>query len=341
MTTVNFAAIGFAHNHIFGITKRLIEAGANLVAYYDEDDSRIAEFLERFPNTPRAESVQAILDDETIQVVATAARPDKRAKLGIKTMQHSKDFISAKPSFTNIEDLAEARRVQAETGQIYSVFYGERLDNPSTVKAGELVKSGAIGQVVQTVGFGPHRLLNHGFRPDWTFDRQYFGGVINDLASHQIDQFLYFTDSTSAEVVSAHVGNFRHQQYPEIHDFGDVVVRSPSAVGYVRVDWLTPQGLDTWGDVRLFIQGTAGYIELRKNTDITGREGNNHLFLVNEEEMQHIDCRDVHLPFGEQFLHDVLHRTETAMPQAHCFLASELALQAELQAVELQSLAMG
>lgn len=335
--TINFAAIGFAHNHIFNQTTTLLNAGANLVCFYDDNPERIEEFLSRYPDTPKAESIQAILDDESIHVVATGARPDERAKLGIRVMQHGKDFISAKPSFTTMEDLEEARRVQAETGQIYSVFYAERFDNPSTVKAGELVHSGAIGQVVQTVGFGPHRLLNHGYRPDWTFDKQYFGGVINDLASHQMDQFLYFTGSTSAEIVSSHVANFRHQQYPKMHDFGDVMVRSDCAVGYVRVDWMTPKGLDIWGDVRLFILGTAGYIELRKNTDIAGREGKNHLFLVTEEDMQHIDCENVHLPFGEQFIQDVLNRTETAMPQAHCFLASELALRAELEAFELNS----
>jgi predicted dehydrogenase len=215
------------------------------------------------------------------------------------------------------------------------VYYGEHFQNRATVKAGELVHAGAIGQVVQTVGFGPHRLLGHVKRPDWTFDKQYFGGIIKDLASHQMEQFLYITGSTSAEVVAAHVGNFKFNQYPKMHDFGDVIVRSPSATGYVRVDWLTPDGLDTWGDVRLFILGTEGYIELRKNTDIAGRKGANHLFLVNGEGMNYVECEDVHLPFGEQFVQDVLNRTETAMPQAHCFLASELALQAELKAFEL------
>ena len=333
--TINFAVIGLEHYHVMIQTDALLRAGANLVCFYDENPKQIEDFLTRYPDTPLAESIQSILDDETVQVVATGARPDERAKLGISVMQHAKDFISSKPSFTNMQDLEEARRVQSETGQIYTVFYAERFDNPATVKAGELVHSGAIGQVVQTVGFGPHRLLGRGYRPEWSFDKQYFGGVINDLASHQMDQFLFFTGSTSAEVVSSHVGNFRHHQFPNMHDFGDVMVRSDKAVGYVRVDWMTPQGLNSWGDVRLFILGTAGYIELRKNIDITGREGTNHLFMVNEEAMQYIACEDVHLPFAEQFIHDVLNRTETAIPQAHCFLASELALRAELQAAEL------
>ena len=331
--TIRFSAIGFAHNHIFGMTDTLLDAGAEFVSFFDTE--RTEEFQERYPQATLAESIEAILEDESIDVVISADVPNKRAPLGIRVMQHGKDYMADKPAFSSFEQLEEARKVQAETGQIFSVYYGERFSNAATVKAGELVHSGAIGQVIQTVGFGPHRLLGHTIRPDWTFDKQYFGGVINDLASHQMDQFLYFTGSTSAEVVAAHVGNFKHTQFPKIHDFGDITVRSDHATGYVRVDWLTPEGLNTWGDGRLFILGTEGYIELRKYADITGREGGNHLFLVDASGMNYINCNEMELPYGRQFIADVQNRTETAMTQAHCFLASELALKAEQIAFEL------
>ena len=336
--TIRFAAIGFAHPHIYGICEALLNAGAELVSFYDTEPERIATFSERYPQAQQAESIEAILEDERIQVVASASIPNERAPLGVQVMQHGKDFLAAKPAFSSMEQLEDARRIQAETGRIYSVYFGERFHNHATIKAGELVHAGAIGQIVQTVGFGPHRLLGHTPRPDWTFDRSYFGGIINDLASHQMDQFLYFTGSTTAEVVAANIGNFKHTQFPRMHDFGDVMVRSPHATGYVRVDWMTPPGLDTWGDVRLFILGTEGYMELRKNTDIAGRTGGSHLFMVDGKGMHYVECADVELPFGRQFLADVRDRTETAMPQAHCFLASELALQAELKAYELTDL---
>jgi predicted dehydrogenase len=212
------------------------------------------------------------------------------------------------------------------------VCFSERVLQAATVKAGELVKAGAIGRVFQTVGLGPHRIGVPTSRPDWFYHKQYFGGIINDIASHQADQFLYFTGSTEAEVVTSQVGNLAHPQWPEFEDFGDMVLRSPQGTGYVRVDWFTPDGLNTWGDVRLFIEGTEGFIELRKNTDIGGRDGGNHLFLVNNKKTEYIPCDHVHVPFGQHFLDDVLNRTETAMPQAHAFLASELALLAQKQA---------
>ena len=333
--SIRIAAIGLSHNHIYNQVKALLDAGAELVSFYGAEPERVAAFASQYPQAKQARDIDEILEDNTIHLVASATIPDERAPLGIRVMQHGKDYSCAKPGFVSLEQLKQARRIQAETGRIFAVHYGERFDNMATVKAGELVHSGAIGRVAQTIGFGPHRLLGHVERPDWTFDKRRFGGIINDLASHQMDQFLYFTGSKSAEVVSAQTGNFRHRQFPAIEDYGDVVVRSEVATGFVRVDWMTPGGLETWGDVRLFLLGTEGYIELRKNCDLAGRPGNNHLFIVDQKETRYIDCSDVPLPYGKQLISDVLNRTETAMGQEHCFLASELALRAQAMAVNL------
>jgi predicted dehydrogenase len=211
-------------------------------------------------------------------------------------------------------------------------MYSERFENRATVKAGELVKAGAIGRVIQTVGLGPHR-TNPKTRPAWFFERERYGGILCDIASHQFDQFLYFTGSTQAEVVASQVGNTNHPQYPGLEDFGDATVRGDRGTGYVRVDWFTPDGLATWGDGRLTILGTNGFIEIRKNIDLGGaRTGGSHLFLVDGKETRYVDCKDVVLPYGGQLVDDVLNRTETAMTQAHCFLATEVALQAQARA---------
>jgi predicted dehydrogenase len=251
--------------------------------------------------------------------------------IGIAAMRHGKDYLSDKPGFTTLAQLDEARRVQEKTGRIYAVFYGERFENKATVRAGELVRAGAIGRPLQTIGMGPHR-LRAATRPEWFFDRARFGGIINDIASHQMDQFLFFTNSTSAQVMAAQVGNLAHPQWPAFEDFGDVLLRGDGGTGYVRVDWFTPDGLDTWGDTRLTVLGTDGYIEVRKNCDIAGRPGPNHLFLVDGRETRYIDSSDVELPYGRLFLDDIRNRTEAAMTQAHSFLASELALRAQTQA---------
>jgi len=333
-STIRCAAIGLNHGHIYGQVNLLLRAGAELVSFFATEPELIAQFAQTYPQARLASSAQEILEDDSIHLIASAAIANERAPLGIAAMRHGKDFMSDKPGFTTLEQLAEARRVQAETRRIYSICYSERFESPATVKAGELVQSGAIGRVVQTIGLGPHRvgLPN---RPDWFFRRAQYGGILTDIGSHQVDQFLFFTNSRTADVVAAQVANYHHPDYPELEDFGDLVLRGDGGTGYIRVDWLTPRGLATWGDGRLTILGTDGYIELRKYIDIAGRPGGNHLFLVEQKQTHYIDCGDVALPYGAQLVSDVLNRTETAMTQEHCFLASELALQAEAQARRL------
>ena len=90
----------------------------------------------------------------------------ERAPLGVRVMRHGKDFMVDKPGVTSLAQLEEARRAQRETKRIYSIMYSERFENPATVKAGELVKAGAIGKVIQTIGLGPHR-INPSTRPAW------------------------------------------------------------------------------------------------------------------------------------------------------------------------------
>jgi predicted dehydrogenase len=319
------------HGHIYGQTEAVIRGGGELVSFYAKEPDLAEAYAKRFPQARLVKDEREILEDTKVQLVVSAAIANERAPLGVRVMRHGKDYMSDKPGITTVEQLAEVRKVQAETGRIYSICYSERLENRATVKAGELVKAGAIGKVVQTVGLGPHR-TNLKTRPGWFFVKEQYGGILCDIASHQFDQFLYFTGSTRAEVLASQVANVKHPQYPGLEDFGDATVRGDGGAGYIRVDWFTPDGLKTWGDGRLTILGTEGFIEVRKNIDIGGREGGSHLFLVDQKETRYVDCSGQELPYGRLLVDDVLNRSQTAMPQAHCFLAMELAIRAEAQA---------
>ncbi len=276
-----------------------------------------------------------VLEDPTIKLVLSSITPVDRASLGIRVMQHGKDYMVDKPGITSLEQLADVKKVQKETKRIYSISFSERFENKATEKASQLVKTGVIGQVIQTIGLGPHR-ISIPSRPSWFFNTKNYGGVITDIASHQFDQFLHFTNSSQAQIVASQVANYKYPQYPHFEDFGDVMVRGNGGSGYIRVDWFTPDGLNTWGDGRLTILGTEGYMEIRKNTDIASEHGlGSHLYLVNNKETLYVDCKNVELTHGELLVNDVLNRTETSMSQAHCFLATELALIAQKQAVKL------
>ncbi|TCL68194.1 Gfo/Idh/MocA family oxidoreductase [Rhizobium sp. BK251] len=331
MTALRFAAIGINHDHIYGQVNVMLRAGAELVAFYAAEDDLAATFSQRFPQAERVGDRRRILEDRSIGLVLSAAVSSERAGIAIDAMHHGKDVMLDKPGMTTLDQLAEVRRVQAETGRIVSILYSEHFETASTVKAGELVQAGAIGQVIHTTGLGPHRLRKP-TRPDWFFDRKRYGGILADIASHQCEQFLFFTGSLEAEVLSATVANRANPETPGLQDYGDIHLRTPQATGYIRVDWFTPDGLPTWGDGRLFIVGTEGTIELRKYLDVAGRPGGDHLFLVDRKGTQHIDCSGVELPYGRQLAADIRDRTETAMSQEHCFKAMELALKAQLQA---------
>lgn len=329
-----FAAIGLNHNHIYGQTDAMLDAGCRLKAFHAIEDDLARAYGERYPQAVRVTDERAIMEDPEILLVVGAGIASERAPMAVRAMRHGKDVMLDKPGATSLAQLDELRRVQAETGRIYSILYSEHYRQRATTEAGRLVQAGAIGRVIQTIGLGPHR-LGTSPRPDWFFDRDRYGGILTDIGSHQVEQFLWFTGSTAAEVVTSQVGNFANPQTPGLEDFGDMLLRSPSATGYIRVDWFTPAGLGTWGDGRTTLLGTEGYIELRKYIDIAGRPGTDHLFLVDRQGTRHLDCSAVALPYGPALRDDVLNRTETAMPQAHCFLAMELALHAQRQAVRI------
>lgn len=333
---IRFSVIGLNHGHIYGMVNSLLAGGGTLVAVYAKEPELLQRFAKQYPDAKIAKSEEEIIEDNSIQLVASAGIPVERAPLGIRVMESGKDYMADKPGIVTFEQFEEVKRVQAATNRIYSIKYSERLGNPASVMAGELIQSGAIGKVVQLIGLGPHRMRPES-RPDWFFEPEKAGGILCDIGSHQCDQFLFYTNSKEAEVSFAQTGNFNIPDYPDYQDFGDMSVRSKHATGYIRIDWFTPEGLGTWGDGRTFILGTEGYIEMRKYIDIAGRQGGNHLFLVNQKETKYYDCSNVHMPYGEQLVSDVANRTETAMPQDHCFLATELALTGQKMAFKLNS----
>lgn len=328
---VPFAVIGMDHAHIYGMTDALIRGGGVLTAFYSAVPAQIETFRKRYPGVPLARSEDEIIDNCAIKLVASAAVPNLRAPLGIRVMRAGKDYLSDKAAVVTLKQLADVRRTIKETGRKFAIMYSERLEVPSAVMAGQLVHEGAIGRVVQTINIAPHRLNAPG-RPDWFWDRTRNGGILTDIGSHQADQFLYLTGSKRAHVVASQTGNFGTPDRPGFDDFGDMMLSGDGGTGYVRVDWFTPDGLPTWGDGRLFILGTEGYIELRKYVDVAGRPGANHLFIADRKGTRYIDCSKVPLPFGPQFVNDIVERTSVAQDQDGALLAAELVLTAQAKA---------
>ncbi len=333
-----FAVAALDHGHIYGQTNGLLEAGGELRWVYDPDPKKVEAFREAYPQAEPVDSLERILEDDAIKMVASAAIPSDRGPLGIQVMNAGKDYFTDKTPFTSLDQLADAKEAVKRTGQKYMVYYSERLHVECAVHAGDLIHAGAIGRVLQVIGLGPHR-LSADKRPDWFFKKAQYGGILTDIGSHQIEQFLYYTGSTDAEVTHAAVANYNNKEaYPELEDFGEAnLVGNTGATNYFRVDWFTPDALPTWGDGRTMILGTKGYIECRKYIDAGSSGTQDVLILVNDEkEERHELHGQVGFPFFGQMILDCLNRTENAMTQEHTFKAAELCLIAQEKARKIE-----
>ena len=330
-----FAAAHLDHGHINGQCNGLIEAGGTLKWVHEPDPKKLEAFLKNYPGTKVAASLDEILADPEVKLVTTAPIPKFRGPMGCKVMQAGKDYFTDKPPFTTLDQLAEAKKVAAETGKKFMVYYSERLHVESAMFATDLVQQGAIGRVLQVIGLGPHREGTG--RPDWFYDHDSYGGILCDIGSHQFEQFLTFTGATDATIQHAAVANYAHPDKPGLEDFGEAnLLGNNGATNYVRVDWFTPKGLSTWGDGRTIILGEKGYIELRKYVDVGRDKKGDNVYIVDQqgERYLNVDGQVGFRFFGELIL-DCLNRTEKAMTQAHAFKAAELCLKAQAAAKKI------
>jgi predicted dehydrogenase len=325
-----FAAAHMDHGHITGMCNALSEAGGTLKWVYEPDGRKRETLLRRHPKAKEARSLEEILGDAEVKLVAAAAVTVERAAIGCRVMEAGKDYFTDKAPLTTLAQLEQVKAVVARTGRKYMCYFSERLHVESAMYAADLVSGGAIGRVVQVIGLGPHR-LNKSTRPAWFFERAKFGGILCDLGSHQFEQFLTYAGATDATVAHATIGNFANPDKPEFEDFGEAsLVGNNGAVNQVRVDWLTPGGLGTWGDGRTFILGTKGYIELRKYIDVGREKKGDQLYLVDERGEYRLEVTGkIGFRFFGELILDCLNRTEKSMTQAHAFKAAELCIRAQ------------
>jgi len=341
---IRFGICGMSHDHIYGMIDAIKRGGGELIAAWGAEPDKLARFAKRYPQVKMVMQPDEILDDASLALVLSSQIASERAGIGVRAMRRGKDFLADKPGVTTLEDLRRIREAIAATGRIYGIMYSERLEVAAAVHAGELIKQGAIGKVIQTINIAPHQIDQGAAggdaggrepRPAWFWNERQYGGILCDIGSHQIDQFLFYTGSTSAEVIAAQVANVRHPNRPDFQDFGDMMLRGDQGFGYVRLDWFTPDGLGTWGDGRLFILGTEGYMEVRKYTNIAVSKQGNNLYVVDAKRARYIDCSRGPLPFGPQFVADLVERTQRAQNQAQCLLAAELAIRAQQNATRV------
>lgn len=326
----DFAVMGLAHVHIYEMCRGLIKAGATLKYVYDLDETLIMQFLNIFPEVIVCRNKEKILSDSSIKLVASAAIPSQRADIAIECMKADKDFFVDKAPFINLNQLEIVRKTIDKTERKYFVFYSESIANEATIFARALIKRGVIGDVFNIEGMAPH-LLKAIERPEWFFNKKYTGGIIIDLGSHQIHQFLLLCSASGATVNYAGVSNRNNRNRISFEDFGNFNLTADNGItGYFRLDWCLPNGLSTWGDLRIIIEGSKGYIELRKNCNIGCDNNPNHIFVVTDDGQFHDNVSGkVAITFFDDLIYDCIFRTETVMGYSNQLKTMELAIKAQ------------
>lgn len=325
-----FSCIGLAHSHIYGMTNSLIKAGAELKWVYDDNADLLQAYSEKYPQAKAASSIEEVLEDSEVDLIVSADIPSRRAGLAIRSMEAGHHFFVDKAPAITLDQCTEVQKAREKTGMKYFVYYSELIENDATIFAKQLVERGVIGRIYHLDIFAPHR-LNPESRPDWFWKRADTGGIITDIGSHQIEQFLEFAGSTKAKITSARVANYFHPQYPEFDDFGDFMIESDNGItGYMRVDWMSPAGIKTFGDLRLTILGEKGFIEIRKNCDLGHSSANNNVTVAIDDGVfsQSVSGK-IDKPYFKRLINDCINGTDTAMSPELIRSAMELTVTAQ------------
>ena len=324
--TCRFAVIGVDHPHAIVLTAGLVEAGADCIGWVDSSGEDGAAFAALFPDLT-ATTLEAALAARP-DLVVIAAVPQDRARVAIAAMHAGADVLVAKPGVTDLGQLAEVESAAAATARRWWVGFTEHFASRAMMRADAVIASGRIGTVRHVLGIGPHR--RGPGRPDWFSDPARSGSMIADLASHQIHHACRLLGTTDLTVLAARTTASADGSHPPV--LGEVLLEGGGGSAYVRVDWLTPDGLPAWGDVRLMITGDSGTVEVRSNCDPGGRPGSDHVIVVDAGGVEHVDCASDPLTWAETVIGDVHRGSEGLISTAHSLDVTRLALGAAAMA---------
>jgi predicted dehydrogenase len=327
---IRVGVIGLDHVHGLVLAVRLWQAGATIAAFHAQGGRDVTAMRLLGPRA-RSASIDANIEDPTIDLIVTAAIPRDRGDIACRALAAGKHVVADKPGVTTLAGLDELRTTVAETGKRWWVMFGERFENRAVAEACARARLGDVGQVVSILGLGPHRMGADG-RPDWFWDPDATGGILVDIGSHQADQFLTATGSGTAEVLWSAVGNVASPRHPAMQDVGQMVISGGGVLGTHRVDYLSPSGLKTWGDGRLMIVGTEGTIEVRTNVDVAGRKGKEHLIVVDTKGTRRLDAKAIKVDWARRCVADVVDGSDTFVSQDHVHAVCDLTLRAQAAA---------
>ncbi|MAG17802.1 MAG: hypothetical protein CMJ21_06995 [Phycisphaerae bacterium] len=315
------AVAGAAHGHVLTFAKEAAQVdGAGLVGLYDAN-AGVRQTAAQSLNVPEYDDLDALLACDPA-LVLIGAIPLQRVDLAIRAIEAGAAVLIDKPLAVTDADLDRVIAAQQKTGKTVMVFFPYR-GAPEVLAAKQAIEQGRIGKLVRVFSCGPHKLNAPG-RPAWHWTASDNGGALIDIGSHHVDICCWFANQ-SPQWISAQHGNFSQPDHNEFQDFAHGMMRFESGtLAYFEVDWLNPASMKYFGDTRLWLQGTAGKIEIRIGDEVSA------CIWTHEETQRPLDIGA--LPDATQWstsqCEDLIHRRPTAISQDDVWRASRVSLRA-------------
>jgi len=137
------------------------------------------------------ESLDAVLADETIDVVLVVTPNDVHKEISIKALQAGKHVICEKPVTLTSADLRDIVEAAKQAERVFTVHQNRRWDEDFLIVK-HIAQTKRIGEIFRVES----RVQGaNGIPGDWRQLKAYGGGMLFDWGVHLLDQLLLLTDS--------------------------------------------------------------------------------------------------------------------------------------------------
>ena len=252
---IDIALIGAAHPHVEYVLAEVASRNdVRIVAVADHDPERQAS-LEMRTGAPGYADPLALLDVHTIQAAAVVTEFGLRAPIVAELLRRNIFTIVDKPMAVTPCQLAEIE--QALAGRELLTLLLEKRFYSVTRALRAILDAGELGEVVSISATGPHKLIP-AIRPAWMFDPSLYGGILADLAVHDIDLALLLTGATSG-TISGWISPTPAVGTAAFPAFGRAVLTCDGGPQCsIEVDWVQPGASSRHGDYTMRVSGTRG-----------------------------------------------------------------------------------
>ncbi|MDF2718219.1 MAG: oxidoreductase [Paenibacillus sp.] len=335
---IQFGIWGCSHAHITMFIEEMLALGHTCAGLYEPEDKAMAERVVNKYGIPLLTSREALLDP-AITVIGSGAINSEKIEIVEWCERHGKHIMLDKPAVVDRGQLARLEAVIARGRIQVGMLLTERF-RPALYTLKRAIEAGELGRLVSITVRKPHR-LNPSSRGAWHFAKDRNGGIVIDLLVHDYDLLRWLTGQ---EIVSMQTVVAKNElpEYPEFWDTASSqVIMDGGVIGQMYTDWHIPDKSWTWGDSRLFVNGTIGFAELRLCGDPSvSDDGELYLQVSDSSPLAQVELAEPPLTLTADFLQRLASGAcdSGALPQADILAACALTVAADETAVRLNNL---